>query len=100
MARKADQKLPISLSAPVGDKLQTEIAVVGWLEQSAIDSVAKECKENSDALESLFSAGLPEAVISAIDVAAKQMNSLDPREDAFEEIAVIGVPVTAIAKKT
>ena len=96
---KPPVELSSSVSAPVGEKLQSEIAGVSQLKQSAIDAVAKECKKSSDALATLFSAGLPEVVGQAIDVAAKQLNSLEPREDLFEKIASIGVLLTAIAEK-
>ena len=96
---KPTSKFVNTSSAPLGDKLRSEIAAVGCLDQSAMDTVAKECKKSPDALASLFCAGLPEAVTSAIDLAAKQMNSLEePREELFEKVAALGLLVSTIAE--
>ena len=86
-------------AASTGGKLMGELAALSRLEQSAIDAIHKECKRNSDTLASLFSAGLPEAVVSAIELATKQLNSLEPREDLLEKVTAIGSLVTTVAQK-
>lgn len=94
-----DGKNEVSTAVSVSEKMQADIEAIGRLDQSAIDSIAKECRKGPDAMATLFSAGLPEAVLSAIDASAKQLNSLEPREDLFEKIAGIGVLVESIAER-
>jgi hypothetical protein len=76
--------------SPVTDKARSELIALSRLERSAIESVRKECQRNPDSLASLFSAGLPDSILAAIDVAEKQMNSLEPREDLTEKISAVG----------
>lgn len=89
----------LSSMPPIGEKLLSEISGVGRLEQSAIETITRECRKNSDALPILFGAGLPDAVLSAVDSAAKQTNSLEPREDLSEKITAIGVLLKTISEK-
>ncbi len=89
----------LSVVSPVGEKLTSEISAVGRLEQSAIELIARECKKNSDVLPGLFGAGLPGAVLSAVDIAAKQSNSLEPREDLPDKITAVGVLLKTISEK-
>ena len=89
----------VSVVSPVRERLFSEISAVGRLEQSAIELIAKECKRNPEALPGLFGAGLPSAVLSAVDIAAKQTNSLEPREDLSEKITAIGVLMKIISEK-
>lgn len=77
-------------SYSVSDKVKSEIASLARLDRAAIETVTKQCKKNAKALAGLFSAGLPEAIISAIDVAERQMNSLEVREELSENISAIG----------
>ena len=81
----------------VSDKLRSEIAALARLERSASDAITKECRKNSDALASLFSAGLPEALIASIATAERQMNSLEPREDLPDRLSAFGRLVLSIA---
>jgi hypothetical protein len=76
--------------SPVVDKGRSELIALSRLERSAIESVRKECERNPDSLASLFSAGLPDSILAAIDVAEKQMKSLEPKEDLTEKIAAVG----------
>ena len=85
------------LAASVSEKIQSEIAALGSLDRSAIDAVLKECKKSPEALASLFSAGLPDAILSAIRTAERQMNSLEPRDDLSEKLGGIGALVNSIA---
>jgi hypothetical protein len=74
----------------VTDKARSELIALSRLERSAIESVRKECQRNPDSLASLFSAGLPDSILAAIDVAEKQMNSLEPKEDLTEKFSAVG----------
>ena len=91
-------KSPELHAALVSEKVMSDIEGVSRLERSAIDSLAKECRKSSDALASLFSAGLPDAIMSAICVAERQMNSLEPREDLSEKLAAVGDLANAITE--
>lgn len=84
-------------SSKFSERLKSEIASLARLDRSAIDFVTKESTKSPEALASLFSAGLPDAVLSAIDVAERQMNSLEPREDIIEKISQVGKLCTTIA---
>jgi hypothetical protein len=89
----SDSKVESDNSSPpysVTNKERSELIALSHLERSAIESVRKECQRNPDSLASLFSAGLPDAILAAIDVAEKQMNSLEPREDLTEKISAVG----------
>lgn len=79
-----------SPSHPVSEKTRSELIALSRLDRNAIESIRKECKRNPDTLASLFSAGLPDSILSAIDVAEKQLNSLEPREDLTEKISAVG----------
>ncbi len=89
----------LSVVSPIGEKLTSEISAVGRLEQSAIELIARECRKNSDILPGLFGAGLPGAVLSAVDLATKQSISLEPREDLADKITAIGVLMKTISEK-
>lgn len=86
-----DQKSSIS------ERLQAEIDGLSRLERPAIDNLVKECQKNSDTLSSLFANGLPEALLSAVDVIERQVNSIEPREDLSERITAVGGLATTIA---
>ncbi|GKY93743.1 hypothetical protein MPSEU_000341400 [Mayamaea pseudoterrestris] len=79
-------------------RLQSEISALSRLDRSAIEIIARECKKPA-MLASLFSAGLPEAMMSAIDVAQRQMTSLEPKEDLPEKIRLIGNLALVISKR-
>lgn len=81
------------------DRHVAEIAALSRLDGAAMDFITKECGKSSDALASLFSSGLPSAILTAIDVAERQMGSLEPKEDLPEKIAVIGRLACVIAKQ-
>jgi hypothetical protein len=81
----------------VSDKVQSDIAGIARLDGHAIDSIIKECKKSPESLASVFSSGLPEALLSATDVAERQMNSLEPREDLSEQISAVGSLILFIA---
>jgi len=85
------------VAASVSEKSQSDIAALSILESSAIDALAKECRKSPEALASLFSAGLPDAILSAIRSAERQMNTLEPRDDLSEKLAGIGALVNSIA---
>lgn len=89
----SDSKVESDKNCPkssVTDKARSELIALSRLERSAIESVRKECQRNPDSLASLFSAGLPDSILAAIDVGEKQMNSLEPREDLTEKISAVG----------
>jgi hypothetical protein len=77
-------------SRSVSDRIFAEIAAVSRLDRAAVDCITRESGKSPDALASLFSSGLPEAVLSSIDVAERQMASLEPKEDLPEKISSIG----------
>jgi len=79
-----------STVSSVSDKVRSELVALSRLDRSAIESIRNECKRNPDTLASLFSAGLPDAILSAIDVAKQQMNSLEPRDDLTERFSAVG----------
>ena len=72
------------------EKNRADLVGVARLEGPALENMLKECKKSPDSLASMFSAGLPETLISAADVARRQMNSLEPREDLPERISALG----------
>jgi hypothetical protein len=88
----SDSKVESDNNSPssVSDKARSELTALSRLERSAIESVRKECQRNPDSLASLFSAGLPDSILAALDVAEKQMSSLEPREDLTEKISAVG----------
>jgi hypothetical protein len=92
-------KSPELLAASVSEMVRSEIEAVSRLDRAAIDSIAKECRKSSDALASLFSAGLPDSIMSAIGVAERQMNSLEPRDDLSEKLAAVGDLAYSIAEQ-
>lgn len=100
---------PMDESPPEGEKSpqapaptesqRSEIAKVARFDRGAIEAISKECRKSSDAMASLFSAGLPAAVVSAIDVAERQMRSLEPQEDLSERITSLGSLAIAIGEQ-
>ncbi|KAL7561760.1 hypothetical protein ACA910_013300 [Epithemia clementina (nom. ined.)] len=72
------------------EKNRTDLIGVSRLEGPALENMTKECKKSPDSLAAMFSAGLPESLLSATDVAQRQMNSLEPREDLPERISALG----------
>lgn len=72
------------------EKNRSDLVGVARLEGPALENMMKECKKSLDSLASMFSAGLPESLLSAADVAQRQMNSLEPREDLPERISALG----------
>lgn len=87
------------LAASVSEKILSDIEAVSRLDRSAIDSLTKECRKSSEALASLFSAGMPEAMMSAICVAERQMNSLEPRDDLSEKLTAVGDLANSISEQ-
>jgi hypothetical protein len=83
----------------VNEKVLSDIEGMRCLDRSAIDSLTKECRKSSDALANMFSAGLPDAILSAISVVERQMNSLEPKDDLPDNLAAIGNLVNAIAEQ-
>jgi hypothetical protein len=84
-------------SVAVSEKIQSEINSLARFEKSGIDSVTKECRKSSAALASMFSAGLPDALQSAMSAAERQMNSLEPREDLADKLSATGELAHSIA---
>ena len=84
---------------PVSNKIQSDLAGVVRLDGSALESVMKECKKNSETLANLFSAGLPDALLKATGTAERQMQSLEPREDLPERISAVGSLTLYIAEQ-
>jgi hypothetical protein len=93
----SDQEESINKESSMNGLLGAKIKAVSRLDRSAIDSIAKECKGSAETLARLFSAGLPEAIISAIDVAENDMNQLNPPEDLSEKIFLVGKLALVIA---
>ena len=58
-----------SLSFVVNESLQANLVGVAQLDFSAIKSLINDCEKNITSLPGLFSAGLPDAVLSGIDFA-------------------------------
>ena len=95
-AASTDEKESCPFASTVSEKLRSEIAALEDLDRSAMDSLLKECKKSPDALASLFSARLPDAILSAICTAERLMNSLEPIDDLSEKLSGIGALVNAI----
>ena len=81
-----------------GHRLQLEINALSRFDRAAIETITRECKKSAT-LASLFSAGLPESMMSAIDVAERQMSSLELREDLPEKVALMGNLAVMISKR-
>lgn len=79
------------------EKTRSDIASLSRLERIDIDSLVKECRRSSDSLASLFAGGLPDAFLSALTVAERLMNSLEPPDDLAERISSVGDLAVAIA---
>lgn len=77
----------------ISDKVRSDLAGVARLEGSSLESIMKECRKSPDALAAMFSAGLPESLLKANEVAQRQMNSLEPPEDLPERLAQLGALV-------
>eukprot|EP00523_Entomoneis_sp_CCMP467_P011379 CAMPEP_0168719860 /NCGR_PEP_ID=MMETSP0724-20121128/1260_1 /TAXON_ID=265536 /ORGANISM="Amphiprora sp., Strain CCMP467" /LENGTH=2785 /DNA_ID=CAMNT_0008766435 /DNA_START=18 /DNA_END=8372 /DNA_ORIENTATION=- len=80
----------LSTQEGLADKTRADLSGTSRLDGTSIESLIKECRKSPDSLASLFSAGLPESLLSAADVAERQMNSLEPREDLSERILALG----------
>lgn len=72
------------------ESLCQDIHGLAAFEKASIEALTKESKKNTDTLAMLFSAGLPDAILGAITVAERQMNSLEPRDDVAEKILSLG----------
>jgi len=72
------------------EKKRTDLSSISRLDGPALENMVKECKKSPDSLATMFSAGLPEALLAATDVAERQMNSLELREDLPERISALG----------
>lgn len=81
------------------NKVHADLAGVARLDGSSLESIAKECKKNSESLANIFSAGLPEALLKATETAERQMRSLEPREDLPERISSMGSLTLYIAEQ-
>jgi len=88
-----------ALRGPISDRTRTELASLSRLDRSGVEYIIKQCKKSSESLAGLFSAGLPSSVLSAIDTAERQMNSLETREELPEKIALIGKLSKIIAEQ-
>lgn len=80
-------------------KIHSDLTGVALLDGSALESITKECKKNSEALANVFSAGLPAALLSALETAERQMHSLEPREDLPERLSAVGSLTLYIAEQ-
>jgi hypothetical protein len=86
-------------SSAINEKVVLDIEATRRLDRSAIDSLAKQCRKSSDALASMFSAGLPDAIMAAISAADTQMNSLEPKDDLPDNIAALSNLVNALTER-
>ena len=85
----ANKSVNASQDAP-SEKNRADLVGVARLEGPALENMMKECKKSPDSLAAMFSAGLPQSLLSAADVARRQMNNLEPREDLPERISALG----------
>jgi hypothetical protein len=83
----------------ISSKVLSDLAGVARLDGSALESLTKECKKNSEALANVFTAGLPDALLKATETAERQMRSLEPREDLPERISAVGSLALYIAEQ-
>jgi hypothetical protein len=72
------------------EKLASNMRKMRRLDLNAIEGVTKECKKNSSALASVFAAGLPDAVIAAVDCAEKKLLRSEDSEGLSQAISAIG----------
>lgn len=79
------------------ERVRLDVAALGRFEHVDMDCLIKECKKNSDTLANLFANGLPDAILSALAVAERRMNSLEPPEDLSERVSSVGDLLTSIA---
>jgi hypothetical protein len=86
-------------STIVNEKMASDIEGLRCLDRSAIHSLAKECRKSSDTLASMFSAGLPDAIMFAISAVERLMNSLEPKDDLPSNLAALGSLANAIAEQ-
>jgi hypothetical protein len=82
-------ELTIPPPSPVTDKARSELIALSRLERSAIESVRKDRQETLIILPVSFRR-TTDSIMAAIDVAEKQMNSLEPREDLTGKISAVG----------
>lgn len=85
-----------NLAPSVSENIKVDIAALESLDRSAMETLLKECKKSPESLASLFSAGLPDGILSAINTAERLMNSLEPRDDLSEKLSGIGALVNMI----
>ena len=74
----------------VGEKAQNDINSMKMLDVGAIDALAKECKKNATTLAALFSAGLQEGALEAIDLAAKRAPHSKEVEMFSQAVSALG----------
>jgi hypothetical protein len=79
----------VILSSAVNEKVILDIEAMRRLDRHAIDSLAKQCRKGSDVLASMFSSGLPDAIMDAISAVDIQMNSVEPQDDLPDNIVAL-----------
>jgi hypothetical protein len=82
----------------ISQRLLSEVAAIGLLDRSAVESLGKECGQNSEMLPLLFSAGLPNTVLHALDEIEKQIKDAEPREDLPDRVSAMKSLVTLLSE--
>ena len=91
---------PIELfSTSVNEKVLVDIEAMRCLDRASIEALAKQCRRSSDTLASMFAAGLPDAIMEAISIVERQMNSLEPKDDLADNLTALGNLAIALTEQ-
>ena len=91
---------PIELfSTSVNEQVLLNIEAMRCLDRQAIDSLSRQCRKSSDTLASMFAAGLPDAIMEAMCIVERQMNSLEPKDDLPDNLKTLGNLATALTEQ-
>lgn len=74
----------------ISEKTLADMKKMVHLDLASIDNVTKKCKKNATALASIFSAGLQDAVLEAMDFAANKVRNSEDGENLSQAISALG----------
>lgn len=77
-------------SVNVSKRITGDVKRIPSLDVTAIEKVTNECKNNSVALAGLFSAGLTDAVLEAIDCVAKNVAQITEDDKSAQALVALG----------
>ena len=86
-------------STSLNEKVPLDIEAIRCLDRAAIEVLARQCRKSSDTLASMFAAGLPDAIMEAISIIERQMNSLEPKDELPDNLTALGNLAVALTEQ-